>query len=254
MVQISGVIITYNEEKNIERCLKSLEGIVDEIIVLDSFSTDKTEEICKKYPVKFLQHAFDGHIQQKNRAKDMATFDYVLSLDADEALSEKLKSNILKIKEDWKFDAYSFNRLTSYCGKWIKHNSWYPDPKLRLWDRRKGEWGGMNPHDTFLMQKDTTTFHLKGDLLHYSYYTIEEHIQQINKFSTISAHTYYMKGRRGSICSLLFRPFWRFVRDYFFKLGFLDGFYGFVVCRNSAHEVFLKYAKLRHLHKIKNKK
>ena len=253
MVQISGVIITFNEEKNIERCLKSLEGVVDEVVVLDSFSTDRTEEICQKNNVKFLQHEFDGHIQQKNRAKDMAAYDYVLSLDADEALSEKLKVAILSAKENWQYDGYSFNRLASYCGKWIKH-SWYPDPKLRLWDRKKGQWGGMNPHDTFVMNKDTTTTHLQGDLLHYSFYTIEEHIQQINKFSTISAQTYYMKGRRGSVCALLFRPFWRFIRDYFFKLGFLDGFYGFVVCRNTAHEVFLKYSKLRHLYKINDEK
>ena len=138
-VQISAVIITFNEEKNIERCLQSLQGIVDEIVVVDSFSKDQTKSICEKYNVKFVEHAFEGHIEQKNYAITQASYPYVLSLDADEALDETLKSSILKVKKNWTHDGYSMNRLTNYCGSWIKHCGWYQDTKLRLWDARKGE-------------------------------------------------------------------------------------------------------------------
>jgi len=248
MFRISGVIITYNEEKNIGRCLASLQGVVDEIIVLDSYSKDRTEEISLSYGAVFKQHTFDGHIQQKNRAAGMANGDYILSLDADEALSDTLKASVLAIKRSESlYDAYSFNRLTNYCGKWIKHSSWYPDKKLRLWKKNIGSWGGRNPHDIFQVSRETKVKHLKGDLLHYSYYTIEEHVQQMDKFSTISANAYLEKGKKANLLLLIVNPSWRFIRDYFFKLGILDGFYGLIVCKNAAHEVFLKYAKLIHL-------
>ena len=146
-VNISAVIIAFNEEKNIERCILSLKNVVDEIVVVDSFSKDKTKEICLAHNVVFIEHSFKGHIEQKNWAYTQASNNYVLSLDADEALSDELKNSILAIKNNWKNDGYAFNRLTSYCGKWIKHCGWYPDIKLRLWDRRKGTWKGINPHD-----------------------------------------------------------------------------------------------------------
>ncbi|MFW5872932.1 MAG: glycosyltransferase, partial [bacterium] len=254
MPKLSVVIITYNEEKNIGRCLASLEGIADEIVVLDSFSTDNTEYICKSYGAKFVQHKFDGHIQQKNRAISHASYPHVLSLDADEELSAKLKNSILQVKNNWKYDGYYFNRLTNYCGKWIRHTSWYPARKLRLWDSRKGSWGGINPHDKFIMQKGASTYFLKGDLLHYSYYSINEHINQVNKFSEITAKAYFEKGIRPGYFKILFNPLWRFIRDFFFRAGVLDGFYGMVICVNSAHETFLKYVKLRQLVKNEKKK
>ncbi|MTI29248.1 glycosyltransferase family 2 protein, partial [Cytophagales bacterium RKSG123] len=152
MKKISAVIITYNEEKNIQRCLESLKGVVDEIVVVDSLSTDNTKKICEKFDVHFIENPFEGHIEQKNYAMGCARNDYVLSLDADEALSPKLKESILKVKENWTADFYSFNRLNNYCGQWIRHSGWYPDKKIRLWDRRKGKWGGKNPHDNVVMK------------------------------------------------------------------------------------------------------
>jgi glycosyltransferase involved in cell wall biosynthesis len=245
MPKISAVIITFNEERNIERCLLSLISIADEILVVDSFSTDKTEEICAKYNVRFIKHKFDGYIEQKNYATSQATYDYVLALDADEALSEQLKQAIKKIKENLEFDGYRFPRLTNYCGKWIKHTSWYPSKKLRLWDRRKGSWGGVNPHDKFIMVKGSRIKNIKGDLLHYSFYSINEQILQINKFSDILAKSYYQRGKTSNYWHIIFHPIWRFTRDYFFKFGFLDGFYGLIVSMNSTFEVFLKYVKLK---------
>ncbi|MFW5752278.1 MAG: glycosyltransferase, partial [bacterium] len=247
MPKISVVIITFNEERNIERCLKSIIDVADEIVVVDSFSVDKTEELCNKYGVKFIQHPFVGHIEQKNYAITQASYPHILSLDADEELSSTLKKSILEVKENWTHDGYYFNRLTSYCGKWIRHTSWYPARKLRLWDSRKGRWGGTNPHDKFILKKGCNQKFIKGDLLHYSYYSIQDHIQQINRFTDIVARSYYQKGKNASYFNILFHPIWRLFRDYIIKLGFLDGFYGLVISVNSAHETFLKYIKLRNI-------
>lgn len=246
-VQISAVIITYNEERNIARCLASLSDVADEIVVVDSYSSDRTEEICRSYNTVFIRHKFRGHIQQKNWAILQASSPYILSLDADEALSEDLKSSILNVKENWTRDAYYFNRLTSYCGKWIRHTSWYPSKKLRLWDSMQGAWGGINPHDRYLLKKGARKKFIKGDLLHYSYYSVSEHLQQMNSFSSIMARSYYEQGRRASIFSISFHPFWRFIKDFIILGGFRDGYYGYLVSLNSAHEVFLKYLKLKNI-------
>src|ERR1051326_6696940 len=194
MIQLSVVIITFNEEKNIGRCLDSVKDVADDIVVVDSFSSDKTKEICKAKDARFIQHKFEGHIEQKNFAVTQAKFPHILSLDADEALSDELKKNILEAKKNWKYDGYYMNRLTNYCGQWIHHCGWYPDKKLRLFDSRKGKWGGMNPHDKYEMKSgDHATGFLKGDILHYSYYSVEEHYKQVEKFSAIAARSLYEK-------------------------------------------------------------
>ncbi len=246
MVQISAVIITFNEEKNIARCLESLKNSVDEIVVVDSFSKDKTEEICLSYGVKFVSHVFEGHIEQKNWAITQAANPYILSLDADEALDDTLKKSISKIKENWTHDAYSMNRLTNYCGKWIHHCGWYPDKKLRLWDSRKGQWGGDNPHDKYeLFEPNSVIQQLDGDILHYSYYTREDHYKQVTYFTDILSKAQFKKGKKAPIIILIFSPIVKFIRDYFFKLGFLDGMAGFTICRISAYATYTKYKKIR---------
>ncbi|OFX45611.1 MAG: glycosyl transferase [Bacteroidetes bacterium GWA2_30_7] len=246
-IKLSVVIITLNEEKNLERCFISVQDIADEIVVLDSFSTDKTEEICKKYDVKFFQHKFDGHIEQKNRALTYSSNNYVLSMDADEALSPMLIESIKQIKKDCQHDGYYFNRLNNYCGKWIRHTSWSPDRKLRIWDITKGKWGGENPHDKFILNENCSKQYLKGELLHYSFNSLEEHVIQINKFSTIAAKAKYVKGKRAGFIDYIIAPIWEFKRSYFIKLGFLDGYYGFVVSIMTSYSVFLKYIKLKKL-------
>lgn len=243
-VKISAVIITFNEERNIERCLQSIKGVADEIVVVDSFSTDQTEAICKNHNVRFITHEFKGHIEQKNWAKDQASNDYILSLDADEALDEKLKESVLEARNNWSFDAYKMNRLTNYCGQWIRHCGWYPDTKLRLFDRRKGSWGGRNPHDKYLPAPSTRIGYLKGDILHYSFYTRAEHIKQVHYFSDIASKAMYEKGKRSSYFKICMKPVARFIKAYFFKLGFLDGAAGFTISRLSGYANFLKYSKL----------
>lgn len=247
MTPISVVIITFNEERNIERCILSVKSIADEILVVDSFSKDRTQEICEKHGVRFVQHAFEGHIEQKNWAASQASFPHVLSLDADEALDETLQAQILAVKSNWIASGYEMNRLTNYCGKWVHHCGWYPDTKLRLWDSRLGKWAGTNPHDKYELQSGCTVQKLKGDILHYSYYSREDHYKQVDYFTTILAKSQYKIGKKAPIIVLILSPFVKFFKDYFIKLGFLDGKTGFVICRISAYATFVKYRKLRNL-------
>lgn len=253
MVNLSVVIITKNEEKNIGRCLDSVKSIADDIVVVDSFSTDSTETICKEKGARFIQNQFKGHIEQKNFAITQAKFSHILSLDADEALDETLQKSILDVKKNWKFDGYMMNRLTNYCGKWIKHCGWYPDAKLRLWDSSKGKWTGTNPHDRYELEKGGKIGSVKGEILHYSFYSIEDHLKQVNYFTNIAAAALYEKGKRPGILNLIISPSFKFFRDYVFKLGFLDGYYGLVVCIISSYATFIKYAKLESLYKKQEK-
>ena len=246
---MSVVIITYNEERNIGRCLESVKDIADDIVVLDSFSTDRTEEICTGYSVNFIKHEFDGHIEQKNRAITYALYPHVLSLDADEALSDELKESISGIKENWQYDGYYFHRLTNYCGKWIRHCGWYPDRKLRLWDSRKGHWGGVNPHDKYILDPGSTQCFLKGDILHYSFYTRDDHLRQIGKFSDISAKERYKRKKKTTYFNFILNPAWKFIHSYIIKLGILDGYYGYVISKNSAYSTYLKHKKLMEFYK-----
>lgn len=246
MIKLSVVIITFNEEKNIERCLLSVKEVADEVVVLDSFSKDATEEICTRHGVKFFQHAFDGHIQQKNRAITYASNHHVLSLDADEALDKELVSSILEVKKNFAKSGYYMNRLTNYCGHWVKHCGWYPDKKLRLWDRTKGEWRGINPHDKYEMfEGDKVTGHLKGDILHYSYFTVQDHYKQVEHFTNIAAKAYFDKGKKAPFYKLIVNPIAKFIDHYLLHLGFLDGKAGFQISRISAYATYLKYKKLK---------
>lgn len=243
-MRLSIVIITFNEEKNISRCIESVRNVADEIIVVDSHSTDNTAAIAKILGATVHLQPFLGYVEQKNMALSLAANDYVLSLDADEAIDQDLENLILQIKPAFTHDGYSMNRCTNYCGKFIRHGAWYPDKKLRLFNRSLASWGGDNPHDKIIMKEGSQILHLNGDILHFSYNSIEEHVQQNNKFSTISAETLFKKGKKTNIFKMLVHPWWAFTLGYFFRLGFLDGFYGFVVALHVAHLSFLKHAKL----------
>jgi len=249
MIKFSVVIITFNEEKNIARCLDSVKEIADDVVVIDSFSKDKTKEICLAKGARFVEHIFEGHIQQKNWAITQAKYPHILSLDADEALDEKLIQSILRAKTNWNKDGYYMNRLTNYCGHWVKHCGWYPDRKLRLWDSRKGEWRGINPHDKYeLFEGDKNAGYLQGDILHYSFDTIDSHLKQIEYFTDISAKALFTKGKKPSFIKLYLSSTAKFIESYFLKAGFLDGKYGFEICKNSAWATKLKYHKLRALY------
>lgn len=248
MTQLSVVVITLNEEHNIGRCLQSVSGIADDIVVVDSGSTDKTGEICLAQGARFIRHPWLGFAETKNFANSQAKFSFILSLDADEALSEELKASIFKLKEGQpENSAYRMNRLTNYCGKWIKHCGWYPDSKIRLFNRDNARWTGVVIHEKLTTDSGIEVKQLKGDILHYSYYSITGHIAQANRFTDLTAEEALGKGKKVNLAQILFKPPIKFIRDYFFKLGFLDGYYGFIICRISAQATFYKYIKLRQL-------
>lgn len=245
---LSAVIITFNEEQHISRCIDSLAQVADEILVVDSFSTDTTKEICMSKGVRFLENVFEGHIEQKNFAANAASYDFVLSLDADEELSDELIKFILQEKKNFTSDAYKFNRLNNYCGQWIKHCGWYPDKKIRLWNRQKGKWGGTNPHDKIILDKNTKVHYNNADIKHYTFQKLSEHVAQIHYFTTISAAAAFQKGKKAGVAKIIISPFAKFMRCYFLQLGFLDGFFGFVICINNGYYTFLENLKLWELH------
>lgn len=244
-VRISATIITFNEEKKVEACIKSLLDVADEIIVVDSFSTDNTASICEKYPVKFIRHAFEGYVAQKNYALDHTTFDYVLSLDADEVLSPELKKSILEVKNDWgEYHGYAFNRLNNYCGRWIRHSGWYPDRKIRLWDKRLARWQGTDPHDKVIISERYVK-RLSGDILHFAYFTLDEHLNQMHRFAEVAAKAKFREGQRTVfLVHVILNPIFKFFRKYILQLGFMDGYYGFVFCATTAGLNFYKYLRL----------
>jgi len=243
-VKLSVVVITYNESANIERCLKSVSDIADEMLVVDSYSEDDTRKKAEALGARVEEHAFEGHIEQKNYAISLASYPHVLSLDADEALSDTLKQKIQAVKSDWQYDGYKFNRLTNYCGRWIKHGGWYPDTKLRLFDSRLGSWQGENPHDKYVLKQGSSIQHVKGDILHYSYYTVSDHIRQIDFFSGIKADVLFKKGARPGFIKRYFAAGFKFFSSYILKAGFLDGYEGYIIARLSATSTLMKYYKL----------
>lgn len=241
MVKISAVIITFNEEEQLPGCLASLDGLVDEILILDSFSTDRTKEVALKFGARFEQHIFDGHIQQKNRAKDMATHEWVLSLDADEKLSPELKKNLHEQKESLDADGYTFNRLNFYKGRPIKSCGWYPDKKLRLWKKNQGSWGGRNPHDRFELTEGSRIKHVAGDILHNTYPSKEALQKQTLNFARISAKNIMHENKVGIVVKTIFAPIFKFAKSYILKGGIFDGGDGLTISGYQAKESFLKY-------------
>jgi glycosyltransferase involved in cell wall biosynthesis len=247
MNALSVVIITFNEEKNIKRCIESVIAVADEIIVIDSFSQDKTVEIASSLGAKVKQSVFDGYINQKNKAINEAANHYVLLLDADEFLSKELAASILKEKDNFTYKAYSMKRCNIFRGKYIRHGLWYPDSKLRLFDKRFGHCGGLNPHDIILMQENTDVKLLNGDLFHLTFDDIEAYRRRNNEVSTVIAQSLFDAGIKKPAYKIIFSPLWSFINGYFLRLGFLEGYNGFMIAALTAQQSFLKYQKLRQL-------
>ncbi len=254
MNQLTAVIITFNEERNIARCLQSIHTIADEVVVVDSLSTDRTREICEQFGVRFVSHPWEGYIRQKNYANSLSNNDLILSIDADEALSEELQASIAEVKkQSVENKVFVMRRLMNYCGTWIHHGGWYPDKKVRIFDRRYVEWQGQKVHETLAIPDNFKQIELKGDLLHYSFYTIEEHRAQIGKFAKLSAEEAVASGKHVSITDAYVHAVWKFIRDFIFKAGFLDGRYGWVISKINAHGVLQKYLNIIDLTHYENR-
>ena len=243
MAKISACIISYNEENKIEDCLKSLEGVADEIIVVDSLSTDRTKEISKRYTDKIYDQKFLGHVEQKNLAVEKASHDWILSLDCDERLTDELKNSILKVKNNLEdADAYRVTRRTFYVYRWLNH-CWYPDHKVRLFNRKSARWSGINPHDRVEVDGNNIIT-VKGDLLHYSFDSISEHIRTLDLFTEIGADEIIKRNKKVNILSPWTHGLWTFLKLYLLKRGFMDGYAGLVVAVLSGMHAFVKYNKV----------
>ena len=247
---LSIAIITLNEERNIGDCLASVSDIADEIIVLDSFSADSTESICRQYPkVIFSQHAFDGYITQRNRAMSKCSGEWVLIVDADERVTPELRKSIEDfIARNPVENGARFPRLTFHMKKFIRHSSWYPNARCRLIRKGKGRWGGESPHEKLLV--DGKMADLKGDLLHFSFRDLSDQVATINAFSSLAALSRFNKGRLFSLGRLFFKPISKFLEIFLFKRGFLDGIQGWIIAISSSYSTFLKEAKLFELDRL----
>ena len=244
---LSAIIIAFNEERNIARCLDSLAGVADEVIVVDSGSTDSTRALCEERGVIFLSHSFEGHVEQKNWAWKQAKGSWMLSLDADESLSDELKEALLswKSSNEQPHLAYGFNRLTSYCGKWVRHSGWYPDRKLRLWKRDAAAWGGDNPHDRLELLQPSSEGHIAGDLLHHSYHSLEDHERQIDYFSDIAAVSYTGGAWASWPLIRVAKACFQWVKTGLLKGGWKDGATGWTIAHMSARATLHKYRKVQ---------
>ncbi len=243
---ISAVIITYNGVRTIDQCLSSLKGVVSEIIVLDSYSTDGTVEVCRRHGVKLINQEWLGYSATKNLGNSMAQNDWILSIDSDEVLSDELRESVLKlVPQDT--EVYAMDRLTNYCGKWIHHSGWYPDWKVRLFNRKHVQWQGEFVHETLDLPPDIKTIRLSGKLLHYSYAYADDHYRRMEKYAQLSAKEKLSKGKKATLLKYWLSPAARFLRTFFWKLGFLDGKAGWDISRRNAWMVRRRYQILKQL-------
>jgi (heptosyl)LPS beta-1,4-glucosyltransferase len=249
-MRISAVIITFNEERNIGRCIRSIQAFADEIIVLDSFSTDRTPQICMEEGVKFHQREWAGYSNAKNYLNSLATGDMIFSIDADEAVDEDLCCELMRVKGSRIMALYEVNRITNYCGKWIRHSGWYPDIKLRLFPANVCKWEGAYVHEELVCKGDWSKITLAGHLEHYSYYDYKDHRMRADKYSALTAQKMHQAGKRAGILKPLLSGIGRFIAMFLIKKGFLDGKMGFMIAWISAQSNVFKYRELRRLNKL----
>lgn len=240
--KISAFIICMNEERNIARALKSV-SFCDEILVIDSGSTDKTIDIAKSHGAKVIERPWPGYVEQKRFGLEQCSGDWVLNIDADEEVSAELKDEIIRAAASGsELAGYGLSRVVFYLGKWWRKGGWYPEYRLRLLKRSAASWGGENPHERAIVAGPTGR--LKGELRHYTYDNMTHHIRSLNNFAETAAQSMHKRGRRFNIFSLLIRPPARFIKFFLLKKGFLEGFPGLLVAFFETWYVFLKYAKL----------
>jgi glycosyltransferase involved in cell wall biosynthesis len=244
-MKITATIITLNEERQIARAIESLR-CCDEIVIVDSGSADRTVEVAEKLGARVIDSPWRGYAGQKNWASEQAANDWILSLDADEALSEALEGEIWSLKKSGpKHDAYTVPRLAQYMGRWILHSGWYPDRKVRLFDRRKAKWIGSFVHES--VDVNGRVGHLKSNLLHFTCESLSEHLKTMDRYTTLAAEELVSHKTRIKLRHLILDPMWTFTRTYFLQRGFLDGLEGLTIAYMAALYTFLKNAKARNM-------
>ncbi len=246
MRKLSGVVITFNEEEKVAAALASLAEVCDEIVVVDSGSEDRTSEICLRFGARVIPQPWLGYRDQKAYATTLAQHNWVLSLDADECLSEELKDEIRQWKSRQpECDAYRIPRLTWFMGRWIRHTTWYPDWQVRLFRKDGGEWSGGRVHEGFRASGPVGQF--RNHIHHFTYSTISEYLQQLARFTSLAAADQQERGRQAGLGRIVLSPPLIFLKNYLLRAGFLDGFPGFVVSIMAAASVFFRLMRLREL-------
>ena len=251
-MKLSVAIITFNEDRIIEKTLSSIYHIADEIVIVDSFSTDKTVEICKNFSkVKLIQHTFDGFGKQKNFAIDQCSGEWILFLDADEIPDEIAKSSIVKIisQEKLNFSVFNIAFNNIFLGKSLKYGGWGNIKRERLFRKDAGRYSEDIVHEYFLTTEKIGL--LEGNINHYTYKDIHHHIEKSNKYTTMMAEKMYNRGKKYSVLKIIFSPIYQFIKSYFIRLGFLDGLVGYYAAKTAGFYTFLKYQKLYELHNVK---
>ncbi|MEP6717087.1 MAG: glycosyltransferase family 2 protein [Terriglobia bacterium] len=242
-MKISATIVALNEELNIARAIESIR-CVDEILVIDSGSSDGTREVAARLGARVIVEPWRGYAAQKNFASECALHPWILSLDADEAVSEELEAEVLELRRSGpQVNAYSMPRMAQYLGRWIRHSGWYPDRKVRLFERAHGQWVGRFVHES--VRVAGTTGALKGNLLHFTCDSLSAHMASVDRYTTLAAQELRADGTRVGVRRIAFDPAWTFVRTYLIQRGFLDGSQGFAIAWMAALYTFLKYAKAR---------
>jgi glycosyltransferase involved in cell wall biosynthesis len=243
MIPVTATIVTLNEEKNIGRAIESLR-CCDEIIVVDSGSTDRTVAMAEKRGARVIVREWPGYAQQKNFAAAQAEHDWIFSIDADEALSEELEAELMALKQTcFDADGYSMPRLAQYLGKWIRHSGWYPDRKVRLYNRRLAKWTGEYVHES--VRVDGRVAELQSNLLHFTCDSLSAHMKSLDCYTTLAAREISERGESPGSYQLFIHPFWTGFRTFVLQRGFLDGYEGFTIAYMAALYTFLKYAKAR---------
>ncbi len=246
-MRIAAVIITHNEAEVIAQCITSARAVADEVIVVDSGSTDATRAIAEAHGARTVHRDWTDYSDQKNFANGLATAPWVLSLDADEELSPALIASIQGAQRAGLQGVYRFNRLTNYCGTWVRHGGWYPDAKVRLFPAGRARWEGAYVHEVLVWDEGLPVHHLAGDLLHYSYRTTAQHRERIERYSSLRARALFDAGRKPGPWKAWLSPVVRFVQGYVLRLGFLDGRAGLRIAWYSAVSVRMRYNKLARL-------
>ena len=250
MDRISAVLITKDEARNVERCLASLAPVADEIVVVDGFSSDDTVARCERLGARVVQHRWLGFGPQKNLANGLARHEWILSIDADEALDPFLQRAIAEAKAAGLRGAYEMARLNWYFGRFVRHGLEYPDRKVRLFRRTEASWNDSLVHEGLVLAEGLTVTRLDGHLLHYTYARVDEHVAKANRYTTLAAEDALRRGARPSLAKAFLSPLAVFLKSYLLKRGFLDGLHGLVLSTLHANAAFLKSAKLWDLHRI----
>ena len=240
----SAVLITKNEATTIAEVLRPLRALTDDIVVIDSQSTDGTIAICEAQGARVIQYEWQGYSATKNFGHSQAKYDWILSVDADEVLSDELISSLKNIQLKDK-TVYSLDRITDLYGTWIRHSGWYPDWKIRLFQRDFVYWEGDFVHETLYMPSDFEVVRLEGKFYHYSYKNAEDHFQRIEKYALLAAEEMYKNGKKASFVKLYLSPVARFLKTLILQGGFLDGKAGWIIAWRNGYLVWRKYCLLR---------